>query len=170
MTTTAAHTEAEILANVFEDVRNLTKFYIIKSRTLDSHKRYEIDGVRLNSRYWLIAHLVWTEHHLVVKGIGDRTMDIQWLDKFSFGSEPETHTDLPSLEEVMAKMDEVHAVAMECIRATTSEELSQPNHNPEMGFRGDNTKRMILHHVIRHEPCHAGQLGWLCKIGGVETF
>lgn len=163
-------TEANILADVFEDVRGLTKFYIIKSRDLDSHKRYEVNGKLLNSRYWLIAHLVWTEHMLIIEGIGDRKLDIPWLERFSFGTEPPTSDDLPSLNEVLAKMDEVHKVAMEIIRSLSEEELAKPNHHPELGFRGDNTKRMILHHAIRHEPCHAGQLGWLCRIGGVETF
>jgi uncharacterized damage-inducible protein DinB len=162
--------EASILADVYEDVRGLTKFYIAKSKRLDPHQRYEVNGQLLNSRYWLLAHLVWSEHMLIVKGIGDRSIDIPWLEKFSFGTEPPDHEGLPTMEEVLEKMDEVHKVAMECLRGLSEEELSQPNHHPELSFRGDNTKRMIIHHAIRHEPCHTGQLGWLCKIGGVETF
>jgi len=162
--------ESETLAQVYENVRALTKFYIIKSKDLDSFKRYEVNGVLLNSRYWLLAHLVWSEHMLLVESLTGKSMDIPWLGQFEYGSEPpQTQDGLPSLDEVMSAMNEVHSAAIAAIRSMTDQDLASETRTG-MGFRNDKSKRMVIHHAIRHEPCHTGQLGWLCKIAGVETI
>ena len=163
-------TEAETLAQVYENVRALTKYYIAKSKDIDSFKRYEVNGVLLNSRYWLLAHLVWSEHQLLVKSLLNRDMEIPWLAQFEFGSEPPAAQEgLPTLEEVLSAMNDVHLAAIEAIRSMTDADLDSETHTG-MGFRNDKSKRMIIHHAIRHDPCHTGQLGWLCKVSGVETF
>jgi hypothetical protein len=162
-------TETKVLADVYENVRNVTRFYIMKSKDIDSFKRYEVNGQQLNSRYWLIGHLVWTEHWLLIQGLANKDMGIPWLEKFSYGSEPSEDPDLPSIEELLEKFKEVHVEAVAAIRATGDEALAEPGHI-DFSFGGDKSKRMIIHHAIRHEPCHAGHLGWLCKISGVETF
>ncbi len=47
--------------------------------------------------------------------------------------------------------------------------LDEPNH-ANLTFRAGNSKRTVIRHAIRHEPCHTGQIGWLLKLSGLETI
>ncbi len=160
-------TEAQILADTYDTMRNLSAFYISKLKDIDVNKQYSIDGVKFNSAYWIIAHLVWTEHFLLVKGIGDKSMDIPWLDEYGFGSDPEEVKTKPDFEEVMKKRDEVHKIAMEILNSLSDEEMDKPNYL-NANFGGVNNKRNVIKHAIRHEPMHIGQLSWILKVNGVK--
>jgi uncharacterized damage-inducible protein DinB len=110
---------------------------------------------------------VWTEHFLLVKGIGDKSMDIPWLDEYGFGSDPEEVKTKPDFEEIMKKRDEVHKKAMAILMNLPDEELDKPNHI-NATFGGINNKRVVIKHAIRHEPMHIGQLSWILKVNGVK--
>lgn len=159
--------EANILADTFESVRNLTKFFMQPHEGTDLYKQHEVNGVKMNSAFWIIAHLVWTEHALVLRGTGGESLDIPWLEHFAYGSKCERNDDWPSIEEVYAKMDEVHEKTMEHLRSLTSGQLDEPNVF-NFSFGGKNDKRVLVHHAIRHEPMHVGQLSWIAKMNGVE--
>jgi DinB superfamily len=160
-------TEAQVLAEAFESVRNLTKFYLSHFNEKDIHKVFEIDGIKLNPAYWLIAHLVWTEHFLIVQGVGNKTMDIPWLDEFGFGSNPDEVQQKPDYKEILNRMDEVHTEAMEILKSTPDEEMEKPNYiNATFGQK--NTKGAVIRHCIRHEPMHLGQISWIMKLCGVK--
>ena len=160
-------TEAQILAEAFESVRNLTKFYLSKLKEEDINKRFELNGVKLNSAHWLIAHLVWTEHDLIVRGVGNKAMNIPWIEEYGFGSDPEKIQQKPEFKEVLKKLDEVHAEAMNILQTLTDEEIEKPNHI-DAAFGQKNTKGAVIKHCIRHEPMHVGQISWILKLSGVE--
>jgi hypothetical protein len=160
--------EADILADCYEDVRSLLKFYLMHAKDLDPHKVYVVEDKRLNTLYWLTAHLTWSEHFLLIEAMGGEPLDIPWLTRFELGSTPSEGEDLPSFEEVRAAMEHVHERAMKTLRRLTNEQLSEPN-AVGVSFRGGDSKRVVARHAIRHEPCHIGQIGWLVKLGGVET-
>lgn len=162
-------TEANIFADCFEDVRGLTRFYYSKLRDVDPFARIEVNGKKLNTIYWLMGHLVWAEHFLLVRAMGKPSMEIPWFDRFEFGAAPTHSEDHPSLETILQEMKHVHAHAMEIVRSLTDEELDEEN-AVGISFGGGNSKRVIIRHAIRHEPCHAGQLGWLCQIHHIATF
>jgi hypothetical protein len=164
--------EANVLADVFQDVRNLTKFYLRKTEGIDPLKFYEIEGTRLNSLYWLVGHLVWTEHHLLVTGMSGESMPIPWLESFEFGSDPaelSTTAGLPSFEEILGTLDDVHDQAMANVRSLTDEALLEPN-LAGLRFAAGDSRRTVIRHAIRHEPMHVGQISWICKINGAELF
>ena len=161
-------TEAIILAETFDYVRKMTKHMGKYLKDVDKTRRVEANGITFNSPLWIMAHLTWAEHNILIVGVGGKPMDIPWLDKVSFGSKPDDQTGLPTYEEIIETMDKVHETAMNTVKALTDEELAQPNNAP--GFGSATTKRTVIQHAIRHEPMHAGHLSWLAKLNGVKTF
>lgn len=158
-------TEAQILAGAFESVRNLSKFYISNLEEKDLHKQFELNGVKFNTAFWMICHLVWTEHFLIVQGVGNKTLNIPWLDQFEQGSDPAAVSHKPEYKEVLSNLDEVHAEAMKILNNLPDEELEKQNHiNATFGQKND--KLGVIRHCIRHEPMHIGQISWIIKAGG----
>jgi uncharacterized damage-inducible protein DinB len=116
-----------------------------------------------------MGHIVWAEHNLLIAAVTGNKMDIPWLDKFERGSSREENNENPSAEEIRRTMDLVHERAMEGLRAMPNAELDEPN-LAGIDFRGGNAKRVVVRHAIRHEPCHSGQIGWILKMNGLESF
>ena len=163
-------TEAIALADAFESVRTLTKWYLSKMKEVDMHKVFEMDGLKFNSAYWITAHLVWSEHYILLVGMGGKPMDIPWLDQFGLGSKfPDDFNSLPPVKEVLGAWKEVHAAAMKQLRSLPDELLDKENPTG-FGFGGDNSYRMMIQHAIRHEAIHAGHLSWLCKMYKIKTI
>ena len=162
-------TEAAVLAETFNFVRALTKFYFKQAEGIDPGKRFETGGVKLNSMLWIAAHIVWTEHLLIVQGVGKEKMDIPWLESYSYDSDPDKITGQPGFDEVMKRMDEVHARSMDIITGLKDNELDEQNHI-DFSIGGTNNKRNLINHAIRHEPMHVGQLSWLIKMKEPGAF
>ena len=160
--------ESQILWDVFEDVRSLTKFYLARAEGVDPHRTFHGEDKSLNTLYWLTGHLVWAQHFLLVEALSGNRMDIPWIEKFDNGLEDTREAGLPSIEELHETMDRVHEHAKGIVLNLDAKALEEDNH---MGiqFRAGKSKRTIIHHAIRHEPCHTGQIGWLLKMAGVET-
>ncbi len=160
-------TEAQIYAETFEGVRNLSKFYLSQLGDINIKKSLEINGKKFNSPYWIAAHLTWTEHSLLIEGLGAEPMNIPWLEKFSIGTEPPDGNDLPAYDDILKTMEAVHSKAMEKVISLSEAELDEPNaHN--FTFGGVNSKRSIIKHCIRHEPLHIGQISWYLKLNDVK--
>lgn len=160
-------TEGEILADAYESVRGLTKFYLSKIDKIDINKSIVTDGITFNSAYWILAHLVWTEHSLLIEGLGREMKNIPWLEEYGFGSNPSEAKQKPPVEEILQKMDEVHEAAISNIKKISDKEMDEPN-SINASFGGVNSKRNIIKHAIRHEPMHMGQLSWILKAQGVK--
>jgi uncharacterized damage-inducible protein DinB len=126
-----------------------------------------INGKTFNSPYWIAAHLTWTEHSLLIEGMGAELMPIPWLEKFSIGKIPENTEVLPKYEEVLKIMEEVHENAMKVINSLTDKQLDEPN-TFGVTFGGVNSKRAVIKHAIRHEPMHIGQISWYLKLNDVK--
>lgn len=159
--------EGEILADVYEKVRGLSKMFISGLKDVDIDKRMEIDNVKFNSARWILAHLVWTEHFLLIEGVGGGNMNIDWLNEYGFGSDPDKIKTQPSREEIMKKLDEVHDKAVRIIRGLSDEQLEEDN-NINANFGGSKSKRNVITHAIRHEPMHIGQISWILKSNGIS--
>ena len=159
--------EVKTLLGAYESVRNLSKFYISNLDKEKVHVRYEINGVKLNSAYWLVAHLTWTEHYLIVQGIGNKDLNIPWLEEYGYGTNPDEIKTKPDFDEVLKLFDEVHSKAVEILNSTTDEQLDELNHI-DLSFGDKADIRTLLTHVIRHEPMHIGQISWILKMGNPE--
>lgn len=160
-------TEAQVLADAYESVRNLSKFYLSKVDGFDTEQCIVSGETKFNSAHWIAAHLVWTEHFLLIQGLRKESLDIPWLGQYGFGSKPEDIKSKPDFKEVLAKLDEVHRLAVKNILELSDEEIEKEN-AVNAAFGGVNNKRNIIKHAIRHEPMHIGQLSWILKANGIE--
>lgn len=160
--------EALILSDTFQKTRDLTRWYLSLLKESDAHKRWEINGTRLNSIIWLASHITWAENFLVLKGTGGQAVELDWLDSYNIKSSGELHHTAHDMKTVMAAMKEVHERAMAHL-ITLSDERMEAENVLGFGFGGIKTNRMLVIHAIRHEAMHTGHLSWLCKINKVES-
>ncbi len=160
-------TTAEILAESMDETRNLTRFYLSKLKGEDMHRTFTVGDYTTNSPYWIMAHLTWAEHRLLVESLGHAPMDIPWLNLFAIGTLPPS-TDLPELEEVLAQFKAVHTYALECLSRMTDDELAKDN-ILGIQFGGKSSKKFIAQHTIRHEGTHCGQLSLIAQFYGKKT-
>jgi len=164
-----SRTEAEILADTYENVRILTKWYLSKMKDVDMQKVFEVDGKKFNSAYWITAHLTWSEQFLLLLALGGKPLDIPWLDQFRIGAKfPDDKNGLPPIKQILDAWKEIHVAAMAHVRSLPDEVLNKDNPSG-FGFGDDKSYRMMIHHAIRHESIHAGHLSWLCKLYGIKT-
>ena len=80
--------EAHALAEAYADVRKLTRYFLSKTESIDPYKNLEVEGVTLNSLYWIMAHLAWAEHNILIEGLGKQAEPLPWLNDFAVGTTP----------------------------------------------------------------------------------
>src|SRR5437867_2889827 len=97
-------------------------FYISKLEGLDINKELKINGTRFNSPHWILAHLVWTEHFLIIKGLANKTLNIPWLEEYKIGTNPDEAKTKMTFEELMKHREDVHKEAMDIISNLTDKE------------------------------------------------
>ncbi|MDW8274224.1 MAG: DinB family protein [Chitinophagales bacterium] len=163
-------TEAAALAETLDKTRSLTRFYLSHLKDVDPQERLELRGYRLNSIYWICAHLVWAEDNLAIRMTGGESVAPDWASNFRIGSSGELPNDRPAFKTVLDTMKQVHDAAIRHIRGLTSEQLDENNTENFHFGDGDATKRMIIQHCIRHEGTHLGQLSLIAKIYGKKII
>lgn len=159
--------ESEVLAEILESVRNLTKFYFSKVKPEDVNSNQTIGDVKFNSPFWIAAHLAWTENFLLLIATGGKPFQISWLDEFGFGSKPEDVKSEVKFEDVMDTLNAIHEKAIKHVLSLSDEKLDEKN-LINANFGGKDSKRSVIIHAIRHEPMHIGQLSWILKAKGVS--
>lgn len=163
-------TEVNILADNYESVRLLTKWFLSKLKEVDMKKEFEAEGIKLNSAYWITGHLIWAENFLLLQALGGTAFQHSWLQYFGFGQKPSgEQPGLPDIKELLSTWKEVHPAAMLHVRSLPDEILVKDNPTG-FGFGGDNSYRMMIQHAIRHEAMHTGHLSWTCKLHGIKTI
>lgn len=158
---------AEIIADILDSTRRLTRYYLHELRDVDPRTRFVVDGVTLNAPLWIVAHLTWAEHALVFGNAEVEDLPYPWMASFAFGSTPLPAEELPDMKEIRSAFDDVHTKALAYIRSLTDADLAEEVTFRELDWTDSRMK--ILYHVIRHEGSHAGHLGWLCKLHGIKT-
>lgn len=159
--------EIQVLVEVLESARLLTRFYISKLKDVDMKKAFAVDGNDINSPYWIVGHLVWSEQFLLIQALGGPDLHIPWLKHFGFGTKLQDSQNLPPIKEILDTWKQVHAKALEFLNTLSDDELDKPN-PLGLNFAGDDSKRMMIHHFIRHEAIHSGHLGLICKMHGIK--
>ena len=158
--------EGAILADVLNSTRNLTNYYLHKSQGLDFSQRFEVNGFTTNSIHWIVAHLAWAEHYLILQAVGNSDAEVPaWLNLFGIGSTYPALEDMPPYEETLQVYNGIHLQCLELIKNLSADDLNAPNHSG-IRFGSNDTKRMVIQHSIRHEGTHTGHLGWLLRMHG----
>jgi len=157
-------TEPQIIADIFNNARGLTRWYLKKMSDEQLMVRPVYDGKTFNSAYWEQAHLAWAEAFLVIRSTGGEVPPIGWLQQFGIGANPDAIKDAPDLETLRSDFASIHETAMNHVRQLDPESLGEASGVPMFA-----TRRIALYHAIRHEATHTGHLGWLCKMHGVGT-
>lgn len=160
--------EAALLADTFQKVRDLTKWYLSMLKTTDPHKVWEVNGQKLNTTIWTAAHLVWAEDFLILRSTGGAGSGIDWLEHYKLGCDGTMHDNALEMKPVLTLLNEGHEKAMAHLLTLSDAALDEQNIFG-FGFGGVNTKRMMIQHCIRHEAMHTGHLSWLCKISGIKS-
>ena len=161
--------EAAVLANVMDKTRELTWMYLNLLKDTDMHKVYEVDGKKLNSAFWIMAHLSVTENFLLLRSTGGENVKIPWARQFGLGSVQVPEPECPPLADVKEVFSSVHAKAISHIASLEDSFLDSDN-LINFEFDGEKSVRAMIVHAIRHEAAHAGHLGWLCKLNGIKTI
>jgi uncharacterized damage-inducible protein DinB len=162
-------TIANVLADQMDTSRELTRWYFSKLKETDPYLQFEIDGKKLNNWYWVLAHITWAEHFLIINGTGGTPLpEFEDLLAFSMGNGYTEANAKWQVKELMDLFKKVHAHAMEHLRTLTDEQLAEEN-NLGFSFSSDMSKKGTIMHCIRHEGTHTGHLSLLCKLFEVKT-
>ena len=162
-------TETHILADMMDNTRNLTRFYISNLKNVDPYTPIEFGGKTFNSIYWLTAHLIWAEDNLIVAGTGAPSVAPEWIKHYHLGADGSLHTGHSDYKSLLTDMKRVHEEAMNYLKNLDDSILDKDNaFNLHFGD-GDISNRFIIMHAIRHEGTHIGNLAWMCKMNEVKT-
>ena len=164
-----ARTETQILADMMDKTRQLTRFYISNLKTVDPYKPVEFGGKNFNSIYWLTAHLIWAEDNMIMAGTGAKSIAPEWISHYHIKADGSLHEGHGDFKELLTEMKRVHEGAMNHLRSMDDDQLDKEN---ALGFQfgdGDASTRLIVMHAIRHEGTHIGNLAWLCMMNDVLT-
>lgn len=159
------HIEANTLADTLESTRQLTRFYLSHTVELDLDKRFMVHEFHTNSIHWIVAHLTWAEDYLILKGVGNQSLELPWFDAFRIGKESPETEKYPPYSETMDAFNSVHEKVITLIRSMTSQQQDEKNH-VQMNFGADDSKRALIRHCIRHEGMHCGHISWLLRMHG----
>lgn len=159
----------DTILEMLQSARALTNFYITKLKDVDHDKVFICEGKKLNSVNWIIAHLCWTDEFLLVQSTkNELQLKKDWFEEFGLGSNPEAVKTKLSYDEYVQLLNSNREQIINYVKTLLDEQLEEDN-ILQMSMGGSKALKNILYHAIRHEGTHAGHLGWLCKLHGLET-
>ena len=162
-------TEAQILADMMDKTRQLTRFYISNLKAIDPYTPIEFGGKKFNSLYWLTAHLIWAEDNLIMAGTGAKSIASEWISHYHIKADGSLHEGHGDYKALLAEMKRVHEESLSHLRGMDDDLLDKDN---ALGFQfgdGDTSTRLIVMHAIRHEGTHIGNLAWMCKMNEIPA-
>jgi hypothetical protein len=161
--------EAEYLAGLLNNTRVLAYFYLDKLNNADWFEQFEIQGNRVNSVAWNLAHMAWAQNFFVLVATGNTAVNIRWLDLFKIGSDPVPQALYPSRQDILSAFENIHTLALHQVRTMRKEQFDEPNFI-DLKFKNGQSQRLAIHHHLRHEGTHIGHLAMLAKMHGIHTI
>lgn len=165
-------TELATLRNMMDATRQLAHFALKKlaGKETDFQKRFEMEGRKMNSVYWTVAHLAWGENNLILRSTGGPNPELPWLKMFGMGkSADEGENCGVPYADIYAGFKKVHHLSMDHLATLDPANLDAEN-KLQWEVLGAKTMRNTIMHHIRHENNHIGQLLWLVNLHGVKTM
>lgn len=161
--------ESEYLAGLLNNTRVLAYFYLDKLNEANWYEEFNVNGNRINPVAWNVAHMAWAQNFFVLVATGNTSVNLKWLDLFKIGSEPLPTSLYPSRQDIMMAFENIHTLALHHVLAMQPMQFDQPN-LIDLKFKNGNSKRLAIHHHLRHEGSHIGHLALLAKMHGVSTI
>ena len=161
-------TEAQVLAHMMDRTRQYNLMYLSGLKDVDPHREFVCEGVKLNTPFWLVAHLAVSENGLLLRATGGPFEKFSWAKHFTVGSKGLPKEECPPYAEVWATFKAVHEKTMAHLPTITDQALEQPNITG-LPLIGTNVRDVVTH-AIRHEGLHTGHISWLCKLHGIKTI
>jgi hypothetical protein len=122
---------------------------------------------------WQVGHLAVSQYGLMLfrqrgRAEGDLELMPGWLRKmFGRGTVPSTDPDsIPSKNELLDTLERIFIVSMETVPRLSSEQLKEPT---EMPYAMVPIKLGALLFCPLHESIHAGQIGLIRRMHGLES-
>ena len=159
---------AALLAHTMDKTREYTMMYLDKLNGQDLHRRFECQGIELNTAYWLVAHIAVTQNGLLLMATGGPFEKFSWAKHFERGGAGLPPAECPPFEQVLETFHRIHKTAIAHVASLSDEALEGPNVTG-LAIIG-RTVRDVIIHAIRHEGLHTGHLSWLCKLYGIPTM
>ncbi len=123
---------------------------------------------------WQVGHLAVSQYGLMLfrqrgRSPGDLELMPGWLRKqFGRGSRPaDTSDGMPTAEVLLQRLAAIHAESLAVVRELTAATLAEPT---EMPFVTYPIKLGALLFAPIHESLHAGQIGLLRRLHGLEPL
>lgn len=165
--------ELETLRNMVDATRQLAHFGLKKlegKKQAELQQRFEANGRKLNSVYWLVAHMTWAQNNLILRSTGGPNPELPWLKAFALGKPADEgeNCGVP-YNEIYAGFKKVHQMSMDQLAAMNPADLDSENKLNWEILGGKTMRNTIMHH-IRHENNHIGQLLWLVNLHGGRTI
>jgi len=163
----AQRNETDVLCEVIDNTRELTLYYLTKLKGVDIFKTFTAGSQSFNSAFWILCHIAWAQDFLLLQATEGPEVKIAWLKKFSIGTTLPPREECPPVAEVLEALQLIHLKSVSHLRTLTGNQLDEPN-CVNLKFGTDSSKRVCIHHCIRHEGVHMGHLSWLAKMHGVK--
>ena len=165
--------ELETLRNMVDVTRQLAHSALKKleeKTQAELQTRFEANGKKLNSVYWLVPHMAWAQSNLILRSTGGPNPELSWMKLFALGKPAEEgeNSGIP-YEELYAGFKKVHQLSMDHL-ATLDPALLDSENKLNWEILGGKTMRNTIMHHIRHENNHIGQLLWLVNLHGGRTI
>ncbi|MBK6836171.1 MAG: DinB family protein [Bacteroidetes bacterium] len=161
--------ESEYLAGLVNNNRVLAYFYLESMNKSNWYQRFTVNGQEINSVAWNLAHMAWAQNYLILVATGNNSVNIKWFDLFKIGSPPAPLELYPNQQDIMTAFESIHQLALHQINQMKEEEFDEPN-LINLKFKNGSSKRLAIHHHLRHEGSHIGHLALLAKMHGVKTI
>lgn len=165
--------ELATLRNMVDATRQLAHYPLKKlegKEQSELQKRFEVEGKKLNSAYWLVAHMTWAQSNLILRSTGGPNPELPWMKNFGLGkSADEGENSGVPYADIYAGFRKVHQLSMDHLAALDPAMLDAENKLNWEILGGKTMRNTIMHH-IRHENNHIGQLLWLVNLHGGRTI
>lgn len=123
---------------------------------------------------WQVGHLAVSQYGLMLfrqrgRAPGDLELMPGWLRKqFGRGTQPASSSEgQPSPDELLSRLNSIHQQSMRELPRLTAETLREPT---DMPFAAYANKLGALLFCPIHESLHAGQIGLLRRLHGLEPI
>ncbi len=160
---------------------NLIRFQLEVSKKLTTELLADMSDLPLteptpnggNHPLWVAGHLAYSEANLTNHILFGRTNPLSpWKELFAGGSKPTPDASrYPSMQEVLAKWDEVRVDTIKILDSLSDEDLEKPAANPPEGreeFFGNYGKVFSI--LALHAMMHRGQVADARRAAGREAL